>query len=67
VSFLYDHGINVRSCIPWSLPFVYRGHETIESTDPLWVPVDVRMADESLIVTMDRGGAVVSTERNGSP
>jgi hypothetical protein len=64
VSFLYDHGVDVRRCVPWSFPFVYRGHEQVVSTDPLRVVVEIRMDDESLAVTMDRDGSVVSTERS---
>jgi hypothetical protein len=64
VAFLYDHDIDVRRCVPWSFPFVYRGHEQVESTDPLRLLVKIPMGDESLAVTMARDGSVVSTERS---
>jgi hypothetical protein len=63
VSFLYDHGVDVRQTEPWALPFVYPGRETVASTDPLRLSVDVHRGGETLTVTVDRTAAVVSTER----
>jgi len=63
VAFFYDHGIDVRETVPWALSFSYPGAETVESTDPLRLSVDVECGDETLTVTVDRGGSVVATER----
>jgi hypothetical protein len=65
VSFFYDHGIDVREMVPWELSFVYPGAETVESTDPLRLSVDIVHDDEVLTVTVDRNATVVSTERTG--
>lgn len=64
VSFMYDHGVDVRDRIPWSLSFVYPGRETVESTDPLRLSVDVTVDDAVLTVTVDRDANVVSTARS---
>lgn len=66
VGFLHDHGIDMRETTPWELPVAYPGAETVESTDPLRLSVELTRDGETLTATVDRSGDVVSTERNSS-
>lgn len=66
VAFLYEQGLDVRETVPWKHSFVYPGAETVESTDPLRLSVEISGDDETLSLTVDRRGTVVSTERRQS-
>lgn len=63
VSFLHEHGIDVRKTTPWSLSFAHPGAEIVESTEPLRLSVEIQGDEELLSVTVSRSGTVVSTER----
>lgn len=63
VSFLHDRGVDVRTAVPWSLPFVYPDRETVTATDPLRLSVDVEGDGDTLTVTVDRSATVVAAER----
>ena len=63
VSFLADHGVDVRRTPPWAHPFQHAGAETVVSENPLQLRVDVDGDDERLSVIVDRSGSVVSSER----
>lgn len=63
VEFFRDHGVDVRTTPYWTLEFCSLGSETVESTNPLCVRVDVTQDDEVLSLTLDRAGDVVETER----
>jgi hypothetical protein len=67
VSFLADHGVDVRRAVPWSLPFRQAGAETVVSEEPLRLRVDVAGDETRLAVLVDGDGEVVSTERSGAP
>lgn len=63
VSFLFDHGIDVRNTAPWTLSFVSPGAETVASTDPLQLAVEIVRGDASVTLTVDRSGTVAATDR----
>ncbi|MFH5797066.1 hypothetical protein [Haladaptatus sp. CMAA 1911] len=65
-SFYYDRGVDVQTTPFWTLEFCTPGHETVLSTDPLRLGVDVNLEDETLSLTLDRDGTVVSTAIAGS-
>lgn len=54
------HDIDVRSRVPWTLPFRQAGAEDLLSQEPVRVGLEIgeELAGESLYVTMDRKGAV---------
>lgn len=62
--FFYDHAIDVRSRPFWTLDFCAPGAETVVSTDPLRLRVDVTHDGDTLSLTLDRAGDVVATERS---
>lgn len=66
VSFLYDHGTDVRRQTPWALPFARLGAERVESTGPLELAVELCREGDRLVVTVARDGTVQSTERSES-
>ena len=62
-NFYDERGVDVRTTPFWTLDFCAPGSETVVSEDPLRLRVDVRRAGETLSLTLDRDGSVVSTER----
>lgn len=64
IAFFADHGRDVRSTPLWELDFCTPGRETVCSTEPLRLRVDVEREDETLSLTLDRDGSVVATERS---
>jgi len=65
IAFYHDRGIDVRTTPFWTLDFCAPGAETVVSTDPLRLRVDVDEDGDTLSLTLDREGAVVWTERSG--
>lgn len=63
-NFYYEHGIDILTTPFWTLEFCTPGTETVLSTDPLRLCVDVVLDGETLSVTLDQDGTVVSTERS---
>jgi hypothetical protein len=63
-NFYYEHDVDIRTTPFWTLEFCTPGTETVLSTDPLRLCVDVIHNGETLSLTLDRDGAVVSTERS---
>lgn len=63
VAFLAERGVDVRTELPWTLPFRHPGAETVISEDPLRLRVTVgaEMPD-SLPIVVDRSGSVVSVD-----
>lgn len=61
-NFYYERGVDVRTTPFWTLDFYTPGGETVLSEDPLRLRVDVRHAGETLSLTLDRDGSVVSTD-----
>jgi hypothetical protein len=64
--FYYDRGVDVRSRPFWTLEFCRRGAETVVSTEPLRLRVDVEHEGETLSLVVDRDGRVTDTERPGA-
>ncbi|WP_440989311.1 winged helix-turn-helix domain-containing protein [Haloarchaeobius baliensis] len=62
--FYYEHDVDVRSTPYWTLDFCRPGAETVVSTDPLRVRVDVTHDGDTLSLTLDRAGDVVATDRS---
>lgn len=60
-----DHGIDIRSTVPWRHPFRRPGAEEVVSRDPFRVGVLVgdELPAESLYITLDRAGNVHSINR----
>ncbi|WP_135819681.1 DUF7351 domain-containing protein [Halostella litorea] len=65
IGFHHDHGVDVRTVPFWTLDFCVPGSETVASEDPLRLRVETERAGETLSLTLDRSGEVVSTERSG--
>lgn len=65
-NFYDERGVDVRTTPFWTLDFCKPGTETVVSRDPLRLRVDVRYEGETLSLTLDREGSVVSTERSRS-
>lgn len=65
-NFYYERGVDIRSTPYWTLEFCTPGNETVLSTDPLRLRVDVTHEGETLSLTLDRAGSVVSTDRSGT-
>lgn len=63
VSFLYDHGIDVRDTPFWTLDLPNDEETYVESRDPLRVRVDLTLDDERLSVWVDGDAAVSNVER----
>ena len=63
VSFLADHGTDVRNCLPWELSFAQPGAEVLQSTDPLRLGVEISRGGDSLHVVLGPTAEVVSTGR----
>jgi hypothetical protein len=63
-NFYHEHGVDVRTTPFWTLPFCKLGSETVLSTAPVRVRVDVTESGETLSLTLDETGAVVSTTRS---
>ncbi|MFC3476973.1 winged helix-turn-helix domain-containing protein [Halobacterium litoreum] len=63
LAFHFDHGVDVRTVPFWTLDFCEPGTETVVSTDPLRVRVDVEAGDETLSLTVDSDGDVIDAER----
>lgn len=63
-NFYYEHGVDIRTTPFWTLEFYTPGDETVLSTDPLRLRVDVTREGETLSLTLDRDGSVVSTDRS---
>jgi hypothetical protein len=64
--FYYEHDVDVRSTPYWALDFCRPGAETVDSTEPLRIRVDVSHAGDTLSLTLDREGDVVATERSSA-
>ena len=64
VEFYRENGTDVRTTPFWTLEFCTPGSETVSSTNPLRLRVDVREEGETLSLTVDGDGSVVSTERS---
>ena len=62
--FYYEHGIHIRTTPFWTLEFCTPGSETVLSTEPLRLRVDITQGGETLSLTLDREGSVISTERS---
>jgi len=62
-SFYHERGVDVRSRPFWTLPFCRRGAETVVSTAPLRLRVDVTHEGETLSLAVDRDGELLDTER----
>ncbi|UPW00138.1 hypothetical protein M0R88_16690 [Halorussus gelatinilyticus] len=67
VNFFYERGIDVRATPFWTLEFCKPGSETVLSESPLRLRVDVTHDGETLSLTLNREGSVVSTERTEGP
>lgn len=65
-SFYYDRGVDVLTAPFWTLEFCTPGHETVLSTDPFRLKVDVNLDGETLSLTLNRDGTVVSTAIAGT-
>jgi hypothetical protein len=62
-AFYEDHGIDLSNRPYWTLPWcVDDEYTTVESTDPWRVSVDVALADDRLVVTLDEALNVVDSE-----
>lgn len=64
LTFFCERGTDVRSTPFWTLDFCNPGAETVLSKDSLRLRVDVRQDDETLSLTLDREGTVISTDRS---
>lgn len=64
IAFYHDHGLDVRTVPFWTLEWCEPGSETVVSTEPLRLRVDVTEEGETLSLTVDGDGQVVSTERS---
>ncbi|WP_227374861.1 DUF7351 domain-containing protein [Haladaptatus halobius] len=64
ISFFAERGTDVRSVPFWTLDFCTPRCETELSTNPLRLRVDVKRDGETLSLTLNRDGSVVSTERS---
>ena len=61
--FYREHGIDVRTTPFWTLDFCTPGSETVRSTDPLRLCVDVTHDAACLSLTLTEDGSVVETTR----
>lgn len=61
-AFYHERGVDIRTTPFWTLDFCEPGSETVLSTDPLRLRIDVTHDDDELPVTLDRDGTVVSTD-----
>ena len=61
VDFYREHDVDVRTTPFWTLEFCTPGNETVVSTDPFRLRVDVNEAGETVSLTVNREGSVVST------
>ncbi|WP_313695841.1 DUF7351 domain-containing protein [Halorarum halobium] len=61
VSFYRDHDVDVRSVPHWTLEFCDPGSETVVSTDPLRLRVEITHEDTTFDVTVDGDGSVTRT------
>ncbi|WP_266081330.1 winged helix-turn-helix domain-containing protein [Haladaptatus caseinilyticus] len=61
-SFYYERGIDIRTVPFWTLDFCEPGSETMLSSDPLRLQIDVAHDGDELHVTLDRDGTIVSTD-----
>ncbi|WP_435347759.1 DUF7351 domain-containing protein [Haloarchaeobius sp. HRN-SO-5] len=66
-TFYYDHGVDVRSTPFWTVDGCTPGAETVLSTDPLRLRVEFTQDGDTLSLTLDRDGSVVSTDRSSAP
>jgi hypothetical protein len=64
IAALAGDGVDVRTTPFWTLPWCHVGHEAVVSEDPFRVRVAVTREAETLAVTLDRLGAVVSVDRS---
>ncbi|WP_049972865.1 DUF7351 domain-containing protein [Haladaptatus cibarius] len=62
-AFYYERGVDIRTTPFWTLGFCEPGGETVLSTDPLRLRIDVTHDGDELSVTLDQDGTVVSTDR----
>ncbi|WP_423746132.1 hypothetical protein V5735_17915 (plasmid) [Haladaptatus sp. SPP-AMP-3] len=65
-SFYYERGVDVLTTPFWTLEFCAPGRETVLSTDPLRLGVDANLDGETLSLTLNRDGTVVSTAMAGA-
>lgn len=65
VSFLFERGTDLRETPFWTLSFPRARAETVVSTDPLRLRVDVERDGETLSLELDRSRSVVAAERSG--
>lgn len=66
-AFYYDHGVDIRTTPFWTVDFSTPGSETVLSTDPLRLRVEITRDGETLSLTLNRDGSVVSTDRSPVP
>jgi hypothetical protein len=62
-AFLAERGVDPRRTPVWEFAFCRPGAETVASTDPLRLRVDVEADGERLSATVDESGSVVRTSR----
>ena len=65
VSFLHDHGIDLRETPVWELDWWYEAPGRVASEDPIRVETTVAVDDETLTLTLDEDLEVVAYERTG--
>lgn len=64
IDFFSEHGTDVRSTPFWTLGFCKPGRETVLSTDPFRLRIDIEQEGETLSVTLNREGTVISSDRS---
>lgn len=60
--FYHTHGVDIRTRPFWTLEWCTPGSETVLSTDPLRLAVDISQGDETLRLEIERDGTVVSAD-----
>lgn len=65
VSFLYDHGIDIRETPVWELytEWLSKPHATVVSEDPLRIETSIELDDDHLVLTLDEDLTVLSHDR----
>ncbi|MFB6268124.1 MAG: ArsR family transcriptional regulator [Halodesulfurarchaeum sp.] len=59
ISFLYEHGIDLRETFFWDLDWLFEEHATVIEEDPLRVAVRIEMDDDELRLTVDEEATVL--------
>lgn len=62
--FYDDHDVDIRGTPFWTLDFATPGRDSVISTDPLRLRIDITHADDSLQLEISRDGSLVSTDRS---